>query len=529
MLLNIFIILAIGIIAFVHYIQGFFSATISAILAVVSALLAVSFYEPAVEMLLAGRFADQAHGMMLIVMFAVIYLVLRIAFDSMVPGNLRFSAVVDKVGGGAMGAIAGIFAVGVVAVAAQALPFSPNVGGYSPYAVLGNRPVSAPGVGGGRQQDAEIHNELRSDDSGKFDELDRQSLIVPVDDVLIDLVEQQSASGALARKPFTSIHPDLKQEYFGQRLGIQTGARRVIVHNEAKNRNAIQSVELYRLPSIKQIDFELPQFRGPQRAAKVPAELKPLPGKMILVARVMLGRDAGDPEDFIMRFSPGSVRLVAPASSGGEMTNYFPVGTIDKGQTLVANKLDDFLFVDLRAGDKGIDFAFMVDAGGVLAGSAADAKSATVAEGAFLEINRMTRVDLSGREVKPAGAYKPNEKIDVLRKGKPPAAQEVAPVAPPQDVLREKLVGSWAGATADGGTLLINFKEDGTLEFNLTAPGSQPRIDTGTWRVIREEQGNLIIERTFGNKPSEATVTFKSDDAVDMTTTTGTTTSLTRR
>src|SRR4051794_11511315 len=116
MIFFIIVLLAVGVIAFFHYIQGFFSATISAVLAAVSALLALSFYEPVVKLLLGGKFASNAHGMMLLCMFALFYMLLRTLFDKAVPGNVRVPSLVDKIGGAAMGVVAGVFAVGIVAI-----------------------------------------------------------------------------------------------------------------------------------------------------------------------------------------------------------------------------------------------------------------------------------------------------------------------------------------------------------------------------------------------------------------------------
>src|SRR5581483_10720516 len=83
-------------VAFIHMIQGFFSAAISAVLAIFSAVLALSYHEVLVEKFLGGRMADSAHAMMLLILFATIYFVLRVVFDSLVPGNIRLPAVADK-------------------------------------------------------------------------------------------------------------------------------------------------------------------------------------------------------------------------------------------------------------------------------------------------------------------------------------------------------------------------------------------------------------------------------------------------
>jgi hypothetical protein len=79
-------------VAFFHWLQGFFSSAISAVLAVFSAVIAVSYHEVIVERFLAGGMADSAHAVVLVGMFAVIYSVLRTLFDKFVPGNVTLPA-----------------------------------------------------------------------------------------------------------------------------------------------------------------------------------------------------------------------------------------------------------------------------------------------------------------------------------------------------------------------------------------------------------------------------------------------------
>src|SRR5688500_14804316 len=119
MLFSIVLLLAVLVVAFFHYLQGLFSATISAILTILAAALAVAWHEWIAENFLAGKYADSIHAIMLIIVFAVTYLLLRLLFDKAVPGNVRVPAIVDKIGGGVMGVVAAVFAVGVVAIAAQ--------------------------------------------------------------------------------------------------------------------------------------------------------------------------------------------------------------------------------------------------------------------------------------------------------------------------------------------------------------------------------------------------------------------------
>src|SRR6266498_5672917 len=103
MIFNVIILAAIGGIAYYPYAQGFFSAFFSAIIAVIAAVMAVSYHEPVVINLLAGKMGDYANSMVLIAIFAGVYMLLRVLMDKAVPGNIRLPVIVDRVGGGVMG------------------------------------------------------------------------------------------------------------------------------------------------------------------------------------------------------------------------------------------------------------------------------------------------------------------------------------------------------------------------------------------------------------------------------------------
>src|SRR5215218_409914 len=98
MLLGVIVILIVAIVAYFHYVQGIFSATISAVCAVLAAVVAISYHETVVASLLKGTAANIAHAMMLCALFAFTYFILRIIADKTVPGNVRYPLMVDKIG-----------------------------------------------------------------------------------------------------------------------------------------------------------------------------------------------------------------------------------------------------------------------------------------------------------------------------------------------------------------------------------------------------------------------------------------------
>lgn len=418
MIFTVIIGLLVLVIAYVHYTQGLFSATISAILAVTCAVFAMSFHETLIENLLAGKFANWAHGSFLMLLFALSYSVLRGIFDKAIPGQIHFPFMVDKIGGAVMGLVAGAYAMGIVAIAAQELPFGPSVLGYSRYDLASDRTVTVAQPNHRQSINALVFDEITSDEPGQFEVGDKTNPTnahsLYVDELVIGTVKYLSNGGSLAgSQTFASIHPDLLQELFGQRIGIEPGAKRVAMDNPAKGLNDVSLDGLFSIPSAERKESELPGMRI-QFATKQKGTLTPKEGRLLLVVRVEFSRSAAD-TDSLLRFSPGSIRLVAPMPTEDDpahMIDYYPIGTLQDAGTLFMNKLDDPLFIDFHAVDKaGADLVFDVKKEGFV-----DATKTPMAvlPGAFLEVKRLARIDLAGQTVKAGLTASPT--VAVVRK-----------------------------------------------------------------------------------------------------------------
>jgi hypothetical protein len=285
-----------------------------------------------------------------------------------------------------MGVVAGCFATGVLVVAAQTMPFGPSIAAYSRYSLLPDRPVT-PKSANGMGLDRTVSNEIKVD---KFSEEPPSSPIVPVDSMLVGMVSTLSNGSLSNGQPLAAIHPDYLQEIFGQRLGLEIGARRS-APNYLGEKDLITVKGVYKLDQVEQKEGEMPAIR---KRDDLPASLKPEQGQVLLVVRVMFSHDAAD-ADGLFRFSPGNCRLVVNQSSGGKpkYTNYYPIGTLEAGRRLYANKLDDPLFVDVKGNDAGADLVYLIDnEDDVLV---KDGKKLLIAPGTLLEVKRMGLVDLS--------------------------------------------------------------------------------------------------------------------------------------
>src|SRR5947209_3130484 len=222
MILTIIVILLVLGIAFIHYVQGFFSATLSAILVIFSAVVALSFQESVVDMLKPTKFADSATAGVLCLLFIVTYVILRIIFDKLVPGNVRFAPTVDKVGAGIMGLVAGAFAMGLFAVAAESMPFDPG-SMYARYEQVSEREAGGSYKPGDSQIERKVYDQMKSP---TFKPSEVKGMILPVDDWVVNTVKGLSAGSLSGESKWADEHPDYLQELFGQRVGMQRSEER---------------------------------------------------------------------------------------------------------------------------------------------------------------------------------------------------------------------------------------------------------------------------------------------------------------
>src|SRR5262249_33670235 len=113
MIFSLFLIIIIGLIIYFHSMQGLFSAGLSAGIALIAAVAALAWHETLVDLLLRGQFSDEANALTLVMIFSVVYILLRVLFDKVVPGNVLFPVLLDKIGASVCGLIAGICAAGI--------------------------------------------------------------------------------------------------------------------------------------------------------------------------------------------------------------------------------------------------------------------------------------------------------------------------------------------------------------------------------------------------------------------------------
>lgn len=390
MLLGLLAVAVVGIVAYFHFVQGFFSATLSALLAIIAAAVALSFHEVVVAKLLQGKLPEYAHALTLAALFAGTYGILRMIFDSAVPGNLHVPLLVERIGAGVMGVVAGVFAAGILLIAIQSMPFEPSIAGFARYEMSDVQVVTLPPAPGRAQELEAPLGQLLKDET--LAPSGRRSLIIPVDDIVMGVVSKLSGNGALGGAvSLVDRHPAWLDELFFQRLGIQLGARHV-AYNLAEAPD-VQVQGLFTTNTLAVGDSELPKIVATGRWTNNTPPKSPLsPDKstLVLIVRTVFSHNNAD-ADSNVRVSPATVRLMASGSA------HIPFGTLDQtGGTFVrATRPDDFIVVPA---DGIVDFVFVLPAAEVVAPG--DPKAPMkIADSVFFEAKRMAGTDLSGMAI----------------------------------------------------------------------------------------------------------------------------------
>jgi hypothetical protein len=348
-------------------------------------MLAIGYHEALTPYL--HSIPDQADAVAILGIFLLAYLIPRLLFDNLIPGNIRFPVLVDKIGSGVLGVIAGLFATGVLAIAAQSLPFDPEIGGYARQNLAESRSVVV--QVGGHALDSSISDQLLGDYLG--DPAQLQHLWLHQDDLVLGLAAKLSDTGGSLGDdvPLASAHPDYPTELFGQRFGFPGGTRHLIVNPDKGG--GVKATLAYMLPKGPPfIDGEIHDVRGELQ----PPDLDP--GDVFSVVRVTFANSPPilDPNVTAVHLSPSGVRLLAG------QTDYYPVGTMVGASLLLKNRADDPLIIDLSKGPRAVDFLFQISPDDLNIVNDNKVKTTRFKPGAFLEIQRYALSDLGGMELR---------------------------------------------------------------------------------------------------------------------------------
>lgn len=136
MWLSFFVIVFVILMAYLWALQGLFSSLLHLILVIASGALALALWEPLAYWIFTFEksfIALNAWGVSLLVGFVVPLLVFRVSMDKLVPNNMHFPDLADKIGGGVLGLLSGILTGGLLVIALNFMPFRTGAFGYQPW------------------------------------------------------------------------------------------------------------------------------------------------------------------------------------------------------------------------------------------------------------------------------------------------------------------------------------------------------------------------------------------------------------
>lgn len=397
MIFNLIIFVLFLAIAYFHFTEGLFSATLSAIICAIAAVAAVSYHELLTPFLM--KLPDQADAITLVGLFAVGYVLLRLLFDRLVPGNVRFPFLMDKIGAAVMGIVAGLFTTGIVALAADSLPFGPSIGGFSRQDLQDRGNIVIPGDTSynGRSIDSAVFDEMQGE--GLNDAQHQHSLWLHPADLVLSITSQLSSPGSALYndQPLTAAHPDYLTELYAQRVGVPAGARHLT--GAVDQTSGVSVSGAYLLPkNPPSMDDEVPAIRAGQ---DLPSTTDPGTALVVLPVDFSPVPAIVDPDQYI-RLSPASARLKAGAN------DYYPIGTLVGGTLLLKNRVDDPMVVLVKS-DQVVDFVYAVPADDLDVKLEGKQRNVYFKDNSYFEFKRYGRQDLSGM---PISTDRPKSEVE---------------------------------------------------------------------------------------------------------------------
>ena len=131
--------------------QGIFSALLHLAGVIAAMVLSLATWDLLAHWMLGTEtlLSHHAWGLALLAPFVLWMGLFRFAFSYLVPGNVFFSPMTNQVGGGALGAIAGVLVCGYTIIGLNFLPLPGDIGGYKPAVVSSDGRIQ-PNPEGGR-------------------------------------------------------------------------------------------------------------------------------------------------------------------------------------------------------------------------------------------------------------------------------------------------------------------------------------------------------------------------------------------
>lgn len=316
-----FNIIVIGLVLGLTYawmVRGLFSAFIQLVCTIIAGAIAFAAWEP-LAYLLVGISPDRgflsfigsaAWGIALVIPFAVSLLLLRLASDKIVKGNVKNISAVDYAGGGLCGAVLGVICAGITTIGVQSIRVPADFLGYQPLWYTEDR-----GTGGGSL--------VLSD-----------SLWLPADKLTAWMYSGLSVGSMSASQPLDRWYPNVYAAGMAARISAGNGSGRNTIKPDDFRILATYTVAT---PDNPQPTADLLTPRGsatPQRYTDIngdPVSQGYLQGYVIEFEPGAKESGGASEKGSQVIVSNGHVSLITE-DSNGNTTSVYPVAVISEGE-----------------------------------------------------------------------------------------------------------------------------------------------------------------------------------------------------
>lgn len=285
------VVVLVGVIALFYYSQGAFNAFMVLIFSVLAGTVAFELYEWLFRIGAAPFLPEFGHALCFAGLFVATLVLLQWLARQFIKGDVVLAPTLDHVLGAAFGFAIGVVTVGTGLLAAQMLPL--------PASLLGYQRVQLVRADTGEPLGEDLHRLAPSDVR-----IERSNLWLNPDGVAFRTAAALSAFTLSGQRPLRSIHPDLPEELFWQRAGVQPESRHV-VDPDALSLTAAWFLDEPRM-FLRTGTSKEPQWQ----------EIRlPTQGR-ILVVRARFDSPGGVVDsDQTLRFTPAQVRVVGHVDS----------------------------------------------------------------------------------------------------------------------------------------------------------------------------------------------------------------------
>ncbi len=210
MILNIIVVIFVLGVGYAWMIRGMFNAFIHLLCAIAAGAIAFAFWEMLAIKLIElsperGFFSfleGISWGVALVVPFVIVFLLLRVLTDKLIPSNIRNATVIDYAGGGICGLATGVLCAGILVLGIQSMRLPTDFLGYQPLA----------------------YSEDRAKGDGSLVRAD--TLWIPVDQLTAMAYQQLSIGTMSTGEPLAKWYPELELVGTASRISPKNGSGR---------------------------------------------------------------------------------------------------------------------------------------------------------------------------------------------------------------------------------------------------------------------------------------------------------------